>query len=386
MLLKSIKNKIVLTAMGLCISIGLTAQDAKAVAVPTISGNNQLATLLIIMIIVLAFVIWGMGQVLTALGRQLLDKEKNSKKLLGVVLLFGFSLLSQVSFAQDAVAKVQVAPNYGGLSETAYYMFMAVLAMEVVVILFMAFSIRRMYSELLPEKVKPVKQGSKLAAWWHKMDEKLFTKAVSVEKEADILLDHDYDGIKELDNALPPWWKYGFYITIGVAFIYLLNFHVLGTGLNPTQEYKAEMDKAKIEKEAYDAQNKDRIDENNVPMADAAGIKVGQTLFEANCVACHLKDGGGSVGPNLTDDYWIHKGSLNDIFHTVTYGYPDKGMQAWSSNFSPKEISFIASYVKSLKGTKPATPKEQQGELYVDAATNSGDSAAIAKPDSVGIK
>ena len=92
------------------------------------------------------------------------------------------------------------------------------------------------------------------------------------------------------------------------------------------------------------------------------------------------------MGPNLTDDYWIHKGSLNDIFHTVTYGYPDKGMQAWSSNFSPKEISFIASYVKSLKGTKPATPKEQQGELYVDAATNSGDSAAIAKPDSVGIK
>ena len=109
-------------------------------------------------------------------------------------------------------------------------------------------------------------------------------------------------------------------------------------------------------------------------------------MYEANCVACHLKDGGGSVGPNLTDDYWLHKGSLNDVFHTITYGYADKGMQAWSSNFSPKEISFIASYVKSLGGTKPATPKEQQGELYVDKPANSGDSAVVAKPDSVGIK
>ena len=79
------------------------------------------------------------------------------------------------------------------------------------------------------------------------------------------MLDHNYDGIRELDNALPPWWKYGFYITIGVAVVYLLNFHVFGYGKNPTQEYKAEMAQAKIQKEIYEANNKDKIDENNVP-------------------------------------------------------------------------------------------------------------------------
>ncbi len=395
---KSIKNKTVITVFSVLSASALTAQTtAPAPASAAASGYNQLAILLMILIFVLAFVIWGMGQVLTALGKQLVDKNKAGTTVLSVVLLTGFSLLSQVSFAQDALkpAIAEQLPNYGGLTSSAYYMFLSVIGMELVVILFLAFSIRRMYNELLPEKVKPKFESSKLAAWWSKLDQKLFTKAVSVEKEADVMLDHDYDGIKELDNALPPWWKYGFYITIGVAFIYLLNFHVLGIGLNPTQEYNAEMEQARIAKEMYEANNKDKVDENNVMMADADGIKAGQRLFEANCVACHLKDGGGSVGPNLTDDYWLHKGSLNDIYNTIKVGYPDKGMQSWTGQFSPKEMSFLSSYIKSLKGTKPAVPKAQQGEFYVDVVAGAVsdsvsvkkvDSAAVAKPDSAGIK
>lgn len=354
-----------------------------AAAQPVQSSYNQLATLLVVMIVVLAFVIWGMGRVLTALGRQLLEKHKLSKTLPVVVMLAGLSLVSQVSFAQDAAAAVKEVPNYGGLSASTYYFFLTVLGMEVLVILFLAFSIRRMYTELLPEVDKSIKQKSPLANWWGNLDKKIFTKAVPVEKEADVLLDHDYDGIKELDNSLPPWWKYGFYVTIGVGLVYLLNFHVLGNGLNPTQEYAAEMEKAKIEKEAYEATNKDRIDETHVPMADAAGITAGKALFEANCVACHLKDGGGNVGPNLTDDYWLHKGSLNDIYHTIKYGYADKGMQSWAGSFSEKEISYLASFVKSLKGTKPAVAKAPQGDFYVDEpAGGSPDSTKVAKPDS----
>lgn len=386
---KSITNKTAITVLSIFAASTLAAQSkVPAVAQPVTEGYNQLAVLLMILIVVLAFVIWGMGQVLTALGRQLLDKSRNDSKIFSVVLLAGFSLLSQVSMAQDAATKIVAVPlpNYGGLTASAYYMFLTVIGMELVVILFLAFSIRRMYTELLPEKIKPQAADSKLAALWTKMDSKLFTKAVPFDKEADILLDHDYDGIKELDNSLPPWWKYGFYITIGIAFIYLLNFHVLGIGLNPTQEYNAEMEHARIKKEIYEANNKDRIDENNVPMADADGIKAGQRLFEANCVACHLKDGGGNVGPNLTDDYWLHKGSLNDIYATIKLGYPDKGMQSWSSQFTPKEISFLTGYIKTLKGTKPAAPKAQQGEFYVDEAKASGDSASAAKPDSAGIK
>ena len=390
---KSIKNKTVLTLVLIFTALTLAAQTtAPAVTQPAASGYNQLAILLMILIVVLAFVIWGMGQVLTALGKQLVDKNKNASKILSVVLLVGFSLLSQITSAQDATTDVVKLPNYGGLTASAYYMFLTVIGMELTVILFLAFSIRRMYTELLPEKIRPVREKSNLLTWWNNLNNKIFTKAVPVEREADILLDHNYDGIKELDNALPPWWKYGFYITIGIAFIYLLNFHVLGIGLNPTQEYNAEMEKARVEKEKYEANNKDRIDENNVPMPDANGIKAGQRLFDANCVACHLKDGGGSVGPNLTDDYWIHKGSLNDIYNIIKVGYPDKGMQAWSGQFSPKEISFLAGFIKSLKGTKPAVAKEQQGEFYIDAvATDSAsvakpDSALVAKPDSAAVK
>ncbi len=380
--LKSVKYKIVLTILSAFTVSGMMAQTtAPAAAQPVQPGSNQLATLLMIMIVVLAFVIWGMGQVLTALGRQLVEKSKASK-MLSVVIIAGLTLLSQVTFAQDAASQViKEVPNYGGLSATTYYLFLTVLAMEVSVILFLAFSIRRMYTELLPEKKVSAKEKAALAGWWTALDKKLFTKAVPVEKEADVMLDHDYDGIKELDNALPPWWKYGFYITIGVAFVYLLNFHVFGIGLNPTQEYNAEMESARIKKEKYEATNKDRIDEKNVPMAGADGIQAGKILFEANCVACHLQDGGGSVGPNLTDDYWLHKGSLNDIYNTIKVGYPDKGMQSWSGQFTPKQISYLSSYIKTLRGTKPAVPKAQQGEFYVDEVV-SVDSAKVVKPDS----
>ncbi len=379
--LKSVKYKTVLTILSVFTVSGMIAQTTAPAAPQVQSGYNQLATLLVVMIVVLAFVIWGMGRVLTALGRQLVDKSKASK-MLSVIMVLGLSLIAQATFAQDAAtAAVKEVPNYGGLTSTSYYFFLTVLGTEVLVILFLAFSIRRMYTELLPEKIVSAKEKSALAGWWSGLDKKIFTRAVPVEKEADVMLDHDYDGIRELDNALPPWWKYGFYITIGVAFVYLLNFHVFGTGLNPTQEYNAEMESARIKKEKYDAGNKDRIDEKNVPMAAADGIQAGKNLFEANCVACHLKDGGGSVGPNLTDDYWIHKGSLNDIYNTIKVGYPDKGMQSWSGQFTPKQISYLASYIKTLRGTKPAVPKAQQGEFYVDEPA-AADSVKVIKPDS----
>ncbi len=380
--LQSVKYKTALTILSFFAALTITAQTKAPASQEVHSGTNQLATLLMIMIVVLAFVIWGMGHILTALGRQLLDKSKMTKNVLSVILLAGFFLQSPGAFAQDAVTvAVKEIPNYGGLSANMYYSFLTVLAIEVLVILFLAFSIRRMYTELLPEVSKAAKAKSQALSWWSGLDKKIFTKAVPVEKEADVMLDHDYDGIRELDNSLPPWWKYGFYITIGVAFVYLLNFHVLGIGLNPTQEYIAEMEKAKIEKEIYEAGNKDKIDENHVPLADADGIKAGQGLFETNCVACHLKDGGGNVGPNLTDDYWLHKGSLNDIYHTIKVGYVDKGMQSWSSTFSEKEMSFLASYVKSLKGTKPAVSKAPQGEIFVDEPV-AADSVRVLKPDS----
>lgn len=355
----------------ICISLQVHAQQSAVdPAAPVSSVNNLLAILLVITALALAFVIWGMGQVLVTLSKQLIDKERKSGKPVIVTALLLAICLPAITMAQDAPATevVKAAPNYGGLSATSFYMLVSVIGIEIVAILLLTFLIKRLYGELVPQKITAV---SKYGSWWNYLDKRFFTKAIPVEKEADSLLDHNYDGIRELDNALPPWWKYGFMITIAVAFIYLLNFHVLGIGKNPTEEYAAEMETAKIQQEEFNAKNKDRIDESNVPMADAAGVKNGAENFAANCVACHGKMGEGGAGPNLTDNYWIHKGSINDIYQTLKNGYPAKGMAAWSNKFNPKEISFIASYIKSLKGTNPAGAKAPQGDIYEEGTAGS---------------
>jgi cytochrome c oxidase cbb3-type subunit III len=385
-----IQKKITLAAVLTGMLTTALAQD-KTAAPPATTGYNQLAILLVIMTVVLAFVIYGLGQVLIVLSRQMLDKNKRENKAAAVLIVIALLFISPASFANDGVTAdaIKTMPNYGGLSATNFYMFVVVIAVEMIAILFLVFSIKRVYAELLPQKeMAPVKM-SVLKNWWSAIDKKIFTKAVPVEREADVMLDHNYDGIQELDNSLPPWWKYGFIFTIIIAFGYLLNFHVLGSGKNPTEEYAAEMQKAKMEIALFESKNKDKIDENKVPMADAAGIAVGQQLFEANCVACHIKGGAGSqepvsVGPNLTDEYWLHKGSLNDIYLTIKNGYPDKGMQAWSTKFNPKEISQLASYVKSIRGVKVPNAKLPQGEMYVETLVP--DSAVIVKTGTALIK
>jgi len=384
-----IKKKLLLaTSFTVAAFNGMAQATTAAGDAPVPQSSNLLSTLLVVCTIVLAFVIWGMGQALVAISKQVMDKNRQSGNLVSITLLIGFVLLSQSGFAQTATTAatdaVATAPNYGGLSANNFYAFAGVLLIEIAAIIFLAFSIRRVYMELLPEKVVVKLPSAKFSDWWTVVDSKFFTKAVAVEREADILLDHDYDGIRELDNSLPPWWKYGFIITIIFAFVYIGIFHVFGTGKNPTEEYATEMEMAKVEIAAFEATNKDKIDENNVPMADAAGISSAKILYEANCVACHLSDGGGNVGPNLTDDYWLHKGSLNAIYNTLKIGYPAKGMQSWSTKFSPKEMSQLASYVKSLRGTKTSAPKAPEGDLYVEATTDSIPTTAT-NPDTVNV-
>lgn len=378
---KKIAGILILALAGLP---AVAQNTANATPVKTVSGSNQLVFLLTVIAGVLAFVIWGMGTVLIQLSRQVLQKQKSEKQsgISAAVMITGFLLLSQTGFAQNASAEtVQEIPNYGGLSATGFWMFAGVIGMEVIAIAFLMFMIKRIQAELLPEKVN---KKSSFSIWWANIDKKLFTRAVPVEKEADVLLDHDYDGIKELDNALPPWWKYGFYITVVVGIIYLFHYQVLGTGMNPTEEYVAEMTRARIRQEIFDAKNKDRIDEKNVPMADAAGLAKAKDMFAANCVACHGPQGGGGAGPNLTDDYWIHKGSLNDVYQSIKNGYPLKGMQSWLIKFNPKEISLLASYVKSLRGTNPPGGLPPKGDYYVESANAPADSLSGKKTDTLG--
>lgn len=375
---KFMYQKIAGTAILLFTSLTVLAQTPAASAAPAAApGSNMLAILLIVTAIVLVFVIWGMGQVLIALSSQLMDKTKENRKMAMLSIVLILSLLSNNVMAQTAAATdaaATVVPNYGGVSPNTFYLLVAVIVIEIFAVLFLFFSIRRVMAELVPQKITTAKKSS-MDALWTKLDSKYFTKSIPVDQEADALLDHDYDGIQELDNSLPPWWKYGFIITIGFACVYILNFHVFGSGKNPTQEYAAEMASAQAQKEVYEANNKDKIDEANVPMADATGINKGKENYITNCVACHGAKGEGGAGPNLADDYWLHKGSLNAIYHTLKVGYAEKGMQSWSIKFNPKEMSEIASFVKTLKGTNPPNAKAPQGDLYTDETPG-----AIAMP------
>lgn len=352
--------------------------------------SNYLEILMIIVALLLVVVIWSLSSVLAMMAKKVVEQAKQAKKVLMILVIASSSLFTNNVEAQDAVAdSISAAPiiNYGGMSSTSFWTMGTVIALELLVVLLLVLFIKGLWKSLHPAtQVEAEKKMSSswLMTTWKKLDKQFFTKAAPIEQEADIMLDHDYDGIKELDNALPPWWKYGFYITIVVAVFYMLKFEVWKTGQNQVQEYTTEMTEAKAQTDAYLAAMKENVDEKTVVMADAAGVTAGKELFAKTCVACHMSNGEGGVGPNLTDDYWIHGGSINDVFKTIKYGYPDKGMQAWSSTYSPVQIQQIASYIKSLRGTNPPNAKAPQGDLYTELAKV--DSTQVAKVDSVSTK
>lgn len=178
-----------------------------------------------------------------------------------------------------------------------------------------------------------------------------------------LIKDHEYDGIKELDNELPPWWKWLFIITIAFAAIYLIRLWVFrADDLMQSKEYQSEMAEAKA--------NKDANNENTAPfeitvLNDEASLAAGKETWTKICSVCHLLDGGGLVGPNMTDNYWIHGNTVNDLYNTVTNGVIEKGMISYKDQLSEKQRLEVISYILvDLVGTTPATPKEPQGDLY----------------------
>lgn len=191
------------------------------------------------------------------------------------------------------------------------------------------------------------------------------TLSVPVEEEADVLTDHAYDGIQELDNRLPPWWLYGFYFTIVFGIGYVLYFHVFQVGNLQTAEYEKEMADAEKQVALYLASLDNLIDESNVTLSEAeTDLAIGKEAYTQHCVACHGAEGQGGVGPNLTDQYWLHGGDVKDVFKTIKYGIPEKGMVSWQKKFTPRQMQQLTSFIISLEGTNPANPKEPQGELY----------------------
>lgn len=266
------------------------------------------------------------------------------------------------------------AQGIASLSKGMEYFLFSAIAFTVAAFALSVYYLRlkNKYQKEADLKTGRVRQPSGLGKWWGDLDKKYFTKAASLEKEADVLLDHDYDGIKELDNALPPWWKWGFYITVVLAVIYLFRFHVTKTGPTPLDEYESEMKIAAAKLDEFKKNSKEAFDEKTVTLADVKGIAEGKKIFTGTCFPCHGGKGeGNAVGPNLTDKYWLHGGSIGEVFHTITNGVPDKGMQAWGKTFSPADIKNLASYVLSLQGSNPANAKAPQGNLYEPGKSDS---------------
>jgi cytochrome c oxidase cbb3-type subunit 3 len=226
----------------------------------------------------------------------------------------------------------------------------------------------------LDEKAKAIflaeKEQPYQFIWINNLYTKLVGEAKPIEEEGEIILDHNYDGIKELDNNLPPWWVWGFYISIVFAIVYLLRFEVFN-GANQIDELETELAEARISIEAYKKTAKDLVDINTVTLlTDASDLSAGKSVFETTCVACHMADGGGGIGPNLTDDHWILGGGIKNVFKTVSEGgRSGKGMIAWKQQLKPAQIAQVSSYVLSLQGTIPANPKAAEGDVWVAEET-----------------
>lgn len=188
----------------------------------------------------------------------------------------------------------------------------------------------------------------------------ILTDAVPIEEEHKILMDHEYDGIQELDNNLPPWWVWGFVACIIFSFVYLINYHVLGVSDLQIKAYEKEMEQAQKDIDAYLSKMAMNVDETNATLlTEKSDLAAGKTIFDNNCTICHKAKGEGDVGPNLTDKAWIYGFDVKDVFYSIKKGRP-AGMPEHASKLNPVQIQQVSSYVLSLPETKG---KEAQGDI-----------------------
>jgi len=227
-----------------------------------------------------------------------------------------------------------------------------------IILLIVLFYIRNMFRNLLGMVKKPIEKVEKPQAI--KKLNKILNDTVPIEEEHTILMQHEYDGIRELDNNLPPWWVWGFVATIIFAVIYLFDYHILKSSDLQIEAYNKEIAKSDKEVKAYLSKMKMNVDESSATlMTESNDLTKGKSLFNANCVACHQANGEGGIGPNLTDKHWIYGYDIKDVFKTVKYGTPN-GMPEHNSKFNPIQIQQVSSYVLSLPFTEG---KEAQGEI-----------------------
>lgn len=312
---------------------------------------------------------------LHALKENLKKTKSNSAKKAGIVIFF--LCLSQLSEAKTFNA-IDMSSNW------LAWLLAGVIVIETILIVFFSMQTIKLLNPSAEDEETETSSSkqitrSRFGKIWDRMNR---FKPLSEEGEIDT--GHSYDGIRELDNVTPPWFITAFALTIVFAVVYLYRYHVSKSAPLQDEEYAIEMAQAEKDNSKLLTSEANKIDENTVVMLGAADIEDGKKIFTQICSACHGPTGGsmaGGVGPNLTDDYWIHGGSIQDVFKSIKYGWPEKGMISWKNNFSPKQMAQLASFVKSIHGTNPPGAKEPQGELYKE-----GNAATPAAKDSASVK
>ncbi len=291
-----------------------------------------------------------------------------------------FLLLTVLFFSSEVFAQDAAAPSAGSDIPQEYIMLfmLVVLFFMAGVILLLLNWVNSLaeYIRKLERKEKGIEekagQEDLITKFFRKVEHSL-TDAVPVEREKEIEFAHEYDGIRELDNSLPPWWKYLFYVSIVFAVVYLYRYHVAGSAPLSAEEYKQEMATAELERMAYLEEASNLVNETSVVALTASSeLESGRKVYTNLCVPCHgsLGEGKATLGPNLTDDYWIHGGSIKDIFKTVKYGVQGKAMISWQDQLSPRQMQEVSSYILTLQGTNPPNAKEPEGEKYVPEASS----------------
>jgi cytochrome c oxidase cbb3-type subunit 3 len=310
-----------------------------------------------------------------------------SKMLKYIAAVIFFMAMTVPAFAQTA-APAQPLPSFMDTHQTE--ILIGLFATVMFIMLFAVFYLSSMLVSMTKATMTQQQQEhlrdvefipfSKFFDWGN--ISKTLTDAVPIEQEEDIMLDHDYDGIKELDNHLPPWWTAMFYMTIVFGFVYFFYFQLSGTDRSQFAEYEQDMAIAQEQKDTYLAKMANLVNENNVTLlSDGSSLTNGKQIFIAYCAACHGQSGEGGVGPNFTDKFWIHGGSIKNLFTTIKYGVPAKGMISWKDQMGAKDMQDVASYILTMQGTNPPNQKEAQGTLWEE--TGVSDTTAVAPVDSI---
>ncbi len=339
-------------------------EDAEVHTIPNYGKRLNLFYALIASIILFLLVINGMSKSIQSLLRSDYFKNKlresdNSKSgglkaLMILIVMSGF-------FTPSIYALSFVKPNAGEnmpwlIVEMAdIYALVAVNIMLVGVVLYLKKIFREAMKVVNPEPEPKYVDGEVI----RKMN-KIMTNAVPIEEEESILLEHEYDGIHELDNNLPPWWVWMFYATIVFAIVYIFNYHILGTADLQIAEYEKEMAQSEIEVQEYLESMAMNVDESNVTlMEDEESIDKGGGIFQANCIVCHAEKGGGDIGPNLTDNTWIYGFDIATVFGTIKNG-TSNGMPEHKSKLNPIQLQQVSSFILSMK---EVVGKEPEGEV-----------------------